>query len=31
MSIKSYLNQEVTIKIDRPMGSRHPQHDLKPI
>lgn len=28
MSINSYLNQEVTIKIDRPMGSRHPQHDF---
>lgn len=26
MDTKEYLNKTVTIKIDRPMGSRHPKH-----
>ena len=25
---KEYLGKEVFIKIDRPLGSRHPTHDL---
>lgn len=23
----NYLNQIITVKVDRPMGSKHPQHD----
>lgn len=26
MDTKEYLNKTITIKIDRPMGSRHPKH-----
>lgn len=26
MNTKEYLNKTITIKIDRPMGSRHPKH-----
>lgn len=26
MDAKEYLNKTITIKIDRPMGSRHPKH-----
>ena len=26
MNSKDYLNQTVTIKIDRPFGSKHPKH-----
>ena len=28
MNTKDYLNKTVTVKIDRPMGSRHPKHDF---
>lgn len=28
MDTKEYLNKTVTIKIDRPMGSRHPKHSF---
>ena len=28
MDTKEYLNKTVTIKIDRPMGSRHPKHEF---
>ena len=26
MKNKDYLNKEITIKIDRPLGSKHPKH-----
>lgn len=26
MEIKDYLNQQIEVLIDRPLGSRHPQH-----
>lgn len=28
MNPREYLGKAVTIKIDRPMGSRHPKHDF---
>lgn len=28
MNNKEYLNKEVTIKIDRPLGSKHPKHNF---
>ncbi len=26
MNNKEYLNKTITIKIDRPLGSKHPKH-----
>ena len=28
MSVKDYLGKEITIKIDRPLGTRHPKHNF---
>ena len=28
MNIKTYLNQIITAKIDRPLGSKHPNHEF---
>lgn len=28
MNIKNYLYKEVTVHIDRPLGSKHPQHQF---
>lgn len=28
MNTKEYLNKTITIKIDRPLGSRHPKHNF---
>lgn len=28
MNIKEYLNKEITIKIDRPLGTKHPKHNF---
>lgn len=28
MNIKEYLNKDIKVKIDRPMGSHHPKHDF---
>ena len=28
MKIKDYLGKKITIKIDRPLGTRHPKHNL---
>lgn len=27
-NVKDYLGKEVSIKIDRPLGTRHPKHDF---
>ena len=27
--LREYLGREVTVTIDRPLGSRHPEHDLR--
>ena len=28
MNVKDYLGKEITIKIDRPLGTRHPKHNF---
>ena len=28
MKVKDYLGKEITIKIDRPLGTRHPKHNF---
>ena len=28
MKIKDYLGKKITIKIDRPLGTRHPKHNF---
>lgn len=28
MEIREYLNKEITIKIDRPLGTKHPKHNF---